>query len=201
MDVEQTSSNTDDKSLSMEQEEIPDDANEHCPGPNSEGAGKSDACQGCPNQEICASNKPKGPDPDIPKIIENMKGIQHKILILSGKGGVGKSTFTSHLGYALAEMEYETGILDVDICGPSQPKILGVDNEGVHDSSFGWEPVFVEENLCVMSVGFLLDNKDDAIIWRGTKKNGLIKQFLRDVYGKSVIQCNDNSRRRNTIGL
>uniref|UniRef100_A0A7M4E6B4 NUBP iron-sulfur cluster assembly factor 1, cytosolic n=1 Tax=Crocodylus porosus TaxID=8502 RepID=A0A7M4E6B4_CROPO len=72
-------------------------------------------------------------------------------------------------------------LLDIDICGPSIPKMMGLEGEQVHQSGFGWSPVYVEENLGVMSVGFLLSSPDDAVIWRGPKKNGLIKQFLRDV--------------------
>eukprot|EP00075_Anas_platyrhynchos_P036071 XP_027325324.1 cytosolic Fe-S cluster assembly factor NUBP1 isoform X4 [Anas platyrhynchos] len=72
-------------------------------------------------------------------------------------------------------------LLDIDICGPSIPKMMGLEGEQVHQSGSGWSPVYVEENLSVMSVGFLLSSPDDAVIWRGPKKNGLIKQFLRDV--------------------
>ncbi|XP_013779481.1 cytosolic Fe-S cluster assembly factor nubp1-like isoform X2 [Limulus polyphemus] len=75
----------------------------------------------------------------------------------------------------------QVGLLDIDICGPSIPRIMGLEGEQVHQSGSGWSPVFVEENLGVMSVGFLLASPDDAVIWRGPKKNGLIKQFLRDV--------------------
>lgn len=71
--------------------------------------------------------------------------------------------------------------MDTDICGPSIPKMLGVEDETVHISNAGWSPVWVEDNLCVMSVQFMLPNRDDAVIWRGAKKNGLIKQFLKDV--------------------
>ena len=65
---------------------------EHCPGTESTEAGKASACQGCPNQEICASAKPKGPDPDVSVIAERLSGVKHKILVLSGKGGVGELT-------------------------------------------------------------------------------------------------------------
>lgn len=160
--------------------EIPEDANEHCPGPESESAGKSDACEGCPNQQVCAT-APKGPDPDLVTIAERMVTVKHKILVLSGKGGVGKSTFSAQLAYALAAMDFQVGLLDIDICGPSIPKMFGLEGQDIHQSNLGWSPVYVESNLGVMSVGFMLPNPDDAVIWRGPRKNGLIKQFLKDV--------------------
>jgi Mrp family chromosome partitioning ATPase len=101
---------------------VPANAPEHCPvrttpisklfltqnciqGTESELAGKADACAGCANQEICASNTPKGPDPALPFIRERMSSVKRKILVLSGKGGVGKSTFTAQLGWAFASDE------------------------------------------------------------------------------------------------
>ncbi|SLM34004.1 cytosolic fe-s cluster assembly factor nbp35 [Lasallia pustulata] len=154
---------------------------EHCPGPESTLAGKGDACAGCPNQLICAT-VPKGPDPDIPLITARLSGIKHKILILSGKGGVGKSTFSTMLAHAFASNPASmVGIMDTDICGPSIPKMMGVEAETIHVSNAGWSPVWVADNLGVMSVQFMLPNRDDAVIWRGPKKNGLIKQFLKDV--------------------
>lgn len=154
---------------------------EHCPGPESENAGKGDACVGCANKEICES-LPKGPDPDIPLINKRLANIDHKILVLSGKGGVGKSTFTSMLSWALAaDPDLEVGAMDLDICGPSLPKMLGAQGESVHSSNAGWTPVYVNDNLGMMSIAFMLPTADSAIIWRGAKKNGLIKQFLKDV--------------------
>lgn len=153
----------------------------NCPGTQSDDAGKSSACEGCPNQQHCAT-APKGPDPDVGDIVERLSSVKHKILVLSGKGGVGKSTFSCQLSFGLAlNSETQVGLLDIDICGPSVPKIMGLEGEQVHKSNEGWSPVFVQENLAVMSVGFMLENPNDAIIWRGPKKNGLIKQFLRDV--------------------
>ncbi|EOA13622.1 hypothetical protein CARUB_v10026692mg [Capsella rubella] len=165
----------------MENGDIPEDANEHCPGPQSESAGKSDSCAGCPNQEACAT-APKGPDPDLVAIAERMSTVKHKILVLSGKGGVGKSTFSAQLSFALADMDHQVGLMDIDICGPSIPKMLGLEGQEIHQSNLGWSPVYVEDNLGVMSIGFMLPNSDDAVIWRGPRKNGLIKQFLKDVY-------------------
>jgi len=70
--------------------------------------------------------------------------------------------------------------LDVDICGPSAPRMLGVLGRHVHQSGSGWSPVYVNPNLAVMSISFLLPEEDSAVVWRGPRKNGLIKQFLMD---------------------
>jgi len=159
---------------------VPEDANQHCPGTEAEEAGKASACDGCPNQQICAT-APKGPDPDLVAIEERMRSVNHKILVLSGKGGVGKSTFAAQLSFALAGLDKQIGLLDIDICGPSIPKMLGLEGQEIHQSNLGWSPVYVEDNLGVMSIGFMLPDPDEAVIWRGPRKNGLIKQFVKDV--------------------
>lgn len=151
-----------------------------CPGTNSEQAGKASACAGCPNQKIC-STAPKGPDPDLQSIAERLQSVKNIVLVLSGKGGVGKSTVSAQLALSLASKGLEVGLLDIDICGPSMPRMLGLEGQEIHHSNSGWSPVYVEENLGVMSIGFMLTNPDDAVIWRGPRKNGLIKQFLKDV--------------------
>ncbi|XP_018325930.1 cytosolic Fe-S cluster assembly factor NUBP1 homolog isoform X2 [Agrilus planipennis] len=160
---------------------------ENCPGTQSENAGKVSACAKCPNQQLCSSGTLKGTNSGMHEIQERLKDVKHKILVLSGKGGVGKSTLTCLLSraFSLKNAEEHVAVLDIDICGPSQPRILGVLGEQVHQSGSGWSPVYVEDNLSVMSIGFLLSNPDDAIIWRGPKKNGIIKQFLSEVdWGK-----------------
>ncbi|KAH8809018.1 P-loop containing nucleoside triphosphate hydrolase protein [Xylogone sp. PMI_703] len=156
---------------------------EHCPGPESESAGQADSCVGCPNKEICASlPRNQGPDPDLAVIAERLKDIKHKILILSGKGGVGKSSLTALLSHAFASNPDNTvGVMDTDITGPSMGKMMGAEGETIHVSGDGWNPVWVADNLAVMSIQFLLPDKDSAVIWRGQKKSGMIKSFLKDV--------------------
>ncbi|KAK9722981.1 NUBPL iron-transfer P-loop NTPase [Popillia japonica] len=156
---------------------------EHCPGTQSDDAGKASACAGCPNQTICASGEAKVVDPGLELVKQSLGNVRNKILVLSGKGGVGKSTITALLSRSLALNDQDTNVavLDIDICGPSQPRVLGVLNEQVHQSGSGWSPVYVEDNLSVMSIGFLLGSPDDAVIWRGPKKNGMIRQFLSEV--------------------
>lgn len=163
--------------------EVPENAPEHCPGTQSEDAGKSSACAGCPNQQICASGDAKVEDPGIKLVQDRLKDVKNKLLVLSGKGGVGKSTVTSLLSRGLSKLKPDLnfGVLDIDICGPSQPRVFGVIGEQVHQSGSGWSPVYVDDNLSVMSIGFLLGSPDDAIIWRGPKKNGMIRQFLSEV--------------------
>ncbi|KLO19064.1 P-loop containing nucleoside triphosphate hydrolase protein [Schizopora paradoxa] len=166
----------------VEPSTVPENAPEHCPGTDSELAGKAAACAGCANQEICASSVPKGPDPALPFIRNRMQNVRRKVLIMSGKGGVGKSTFCAQLGWAFAADEaLHTGIMDIDICGPSIPTILGIASEQIHASSNGWSPVYVADNLAAMSVGFMLPSSSSAVMWRGPKKNGIISQFLKDV--------------------
>lgn len=89
---------------------------------------------------------------------------------------------TAMLARGLArDKEVNVGVVDVDICGPSSPRIFGVEGEQVHQSGSGWSPVYPDDNLGLVSAGFLLPGPDAAVIWRGPKKNGLIKQLLRDV--------------------
>lgn len=158
-------------------------APEHCPGPESEMAGKADACQTCDNKDICES-LPKGPDPDIAEINKNLANIKHKILVLSGKGGVGKSTFTTMLSYALSSDDsLQVGTVDLDFCGPSLPIMFGC-NDGqhtVHESNFGWSPIYLNDNLSMISIQFLLPENDTPVIWKSSKKNQLLKKFLLNV--------------------
>lgn len=159
-------------------------ANAECVGPASEAAGKAASCAGCPNARACASGAGREVDETPMLVRDRLKSVKHKIVVLSGKGGVGKSTVSCQLAFALAAKGHAVGLLDVDICGPSVPRMLGLMGRGVHRSSSGWSPVYVDSQtgeLAVMSVGFMLPDDDNAVIWRGPRKNGLIKQFLSEV--------------------
>ncbi|KAM8962181.1 cytosolic Fe-S cluster assembly factor NUBP2 [Pelodytes ibericus] len=113
----------------------------------------------------------------------NLANVRHIILVLSGKGGVGKSTVSTQLALALRLAGKKVGILDVDLCGPSIPRMLNAQDKDVHQCDSGWVPVYVdqEKTISLMSIGFLLERPDDAVVWRGPKKNALIKQFIGDV--------------------
>jgi ATP-binding protein involved in chromosome partitioning len=120
--------------------------------------------------------------PEEPKIIVNLRRIKRKIMIMSGKGGVGKSTVAANLATGLALRGYRVGLLDCDIHGPTIPTIFGLESERPDVNEQGILPIQVLPNLSIMSVGFLLENKDSPIIWRGPAKMGAIKQFLEEVY-------------------
>ncbi|XP_054621783.1 cytosolic Fe-S cluster assembly factor nubp2 [Dunckerocampus dactyliophorus] len=109
--------------------------------------------------------------------------VRHIVLVLSGKGGVGKSTITSELALALRHAGKKVGILDVDLCGPSIPRMLSVGRQDVHQCDSGWVPVYAdaEKSLALMSIGFLLEDPDEAVVWRGPKKTAMIGQFVSDV--------------------
>ncbi len=107
--------------------------------------------------------------------------IKHKILVLSGKGGVGKSSVAAGLAVHLAGLGRSVAVLDIDIHGPSIPRLLGVEGERVIGAEGSIRPVVSTTGVRVMSMGLLLQGRDDAVIWRGPLKYGVIKQFLRDV--------------------
>ena len=115
------------------------------------------------------------------QIRQRIKWIKHQILVLSGKGGVGKSTVAVNLAISLALSGQSVGLLDIDIHGPSIPKILNLEGRNVQAVRSALLPVEMLENLKVMSIGFLLRGRDDAVIWRGPMKYQMIKQFLKDV--------------------
>jgi Mrp family chromosome partitioning ATPase/predicted Fe-Mo cluster-binding NifX family protein len=111
---------------------------------------------------------------------ERLHRIRHKILVMSGKGGVGKSTVAANMAISLSLAGRRVGLLDVDIHGPSIPKLLKLDDAAVQVKDGSIQPV-EKAGLKVMSIGFLLRDRDDAVIWRGPMKMGVIKQFLKDV--------------------
>ena len=180
--------------MSTSSSNIPANANAECVGPSSEDAGKASACAGCPNQSACSSGALRSPEAiaqevaEVQQLKSSLESVSHTILVLSGKGGVGKSTVAAQLAHTLASQGYAVGLLDVDLCGPSAPRmILGeaAAQQTIHKSGSGlWTPVYApshQNNLAVVSISFLLQDRDQAVIWRGPRKNALIKQFLSEV--------------------
>ena len=139
-----------------------------------------------PKAPSCAEtdrSKPQAPPPVDPVLRDRLQAIRQKILVLSGKGGVGKSTVAANLAMSLALAGCEVGLLDVDIHGPSIPKLMGLEGEHCRPAAEpgGLQPVTIIPRLKVMSIGFLLQSPRDAVIWRGPLKYKVIEQFLRDV--------------------
>jgi len=118
---------------------------------------------------------------ELAQVRQRMAQIKHKILVLSGKGGVGKSTVAVNLALSLSLAGKRTGLLDIDIHGPSVPKILNLEGRMAHSGVEAILPIEVGTNLKVMSIAFFLTSPDDAVIWRGPMKYQMIKQFLKDV--------------------
>jgi len=116
------------------------------------------------------------------KLKDRLSKIKHTIMVMSGKGGVGKSTVAVNLSIGLSQQGYTVGVLDADIHGPNIPKILGIEEERLlADDEGSIRPVEALGSLKVVSVGYLLDSKDTPVIWRGPMKHGVINQFLKDV--------------------
>lgn len=130
---------------------------------------------------------------------KTFSNIKHTILVLSGKGGlgrlksvsnnlgVGKSSITLQLAITLYLKGFHVGVLDIDLTGPSMPRMLGLEGRHIHQSSSGWIPVYLDSSnpeagqLSCMSIGFLLRNRGDSVVWRGPKKGSMIGQFVDDV--------------------
>ncbi|MGQ9673632.1 MAG: P-loop NTPase [Candidatus Aminicenantales bacterium] len=115
------------------------------------------------------------------KVSRALARIKNRILVFSGKGGVGKSTVAANLAVALSRKEKKVGLLDVDIHGPNLAKMLGVEDRTLEISPDLIKPVQVNENLRLVSMSFLLQSPDLPVIWRGPMKMKVIQQFLGDV--------------------
>ena len=115
------------------------------------------------------------------KVKENMSKIKHKILVLSNKGGVGKSSVAINLACALSGKGFKVGILDADLHGPSVAKMLGFEGKRLQGSPEGIIPMSVSSNLTAVSMASLIENSDAPLIWRGPLKMMALKQFLGEV--------------------
>ncbi|ADK79410.1 Mrp/NBP35 family ATP-binding protein [Sediminispirochaeta smaragdinae] len=115
------------------------------------------------------------------RLKKRMSGIKHKVLVMSGKGGVGKSSVSANLALEMASRGVKVGILDTDLHGPNIPKMLGVDDAKLIAYDEGIEPFAVTKNLVAVSLAMAGHDVDAPIIWRGPVKIGVIRQFLADV--------------------
>ncbi len=128
---------------------------------------------------------PKNPqqaqaDQDV-AVNKSLGKIKNKILVMSGKGGVGKTSTSVNLSVALAHKGYNVGLMDVDLHGPDVPRMLGLEGTPQVNENKKLNPISYSENLKAISIESFTPNKDDAIIWRGPLKFSAIKQFIGDV--------------------
>lgn len=142
------------------------------------------SCSSCGSRTTC-SGIPEAPPraetvPEDQKLQHRMGRIRRKIMVMSGKGGVGKSTVATNLAVHLMLAGQRVGLLDVDIHGPSIPQMLHLDHARVVGDGEALLPLEYS-GLKVMSIGFLLPNADDPVVWRGPMKMTVIRQFLEDV--------------------
>lgn len=128
------------------------------------------------------------------KLSRNLGQIKYKIAVMSGKGGVGKSTVAANLAETFQKLGFSTGILDADIHGPNIPKMLGLEGEDLFiNENRNMVPVEAPSGLKVMSMAFMLDSIDTPIIWRGPQKSGSIKQLIAEVeWGPLDVLIIDN---------
>lgn len=142
------------------------------------------SCGSCQDDSCSASKRLSGENEqdfrERQELQSRLCRIGHKIMVMSGKGGVGKSTVAVNLAMGLMLAGKKVGLLDVDIHGPSVPTMLGLEGARIENGPDGFVPVELGF-LKVMSMGFLLRDPDEAVIWRGPVKGGVIKQFLKDV--------------------
>jgi ATP-binding protein involved in chromosome partitioning len=147
-------------------------------------ASSAPACGACTKTDCSAGKRrPEESDADFKdrqQLQSRLCRIRHKIVVLSGKGGVGKSTVAVNLAVALTMAGRRVGLLDVDIHGPSIPTMLGLEKYAIGGIREELVPADVD-GLKVISIGLFLPSQDDAVIWRGPLKMGAIKQFLKDV--------------------
>jgi ATP-binding protein involved in chromosome partitioning len=133
-------------------------------------------------EEARAAEQRKTEDQERDKrVTEHLGKIRYKIMVMSGKGGVGKSTVAVNLAAVLAMEGLRIGILDADIHGPNVPKMWGADWRPLQSEGEGIRPIEVLPNVKLISMGFLLPNPDSPVVWRGPIKHTAIKQFLGDV--------------------
>ena len=137
------------------------------------------ACEFCDISGTCSPKEKQYHEQE--RLARKLVRIRHKVMVMSGKGGVGKSTIATNLAASLALRHFHVGILDADIHGPNVAKMLGVESRHLVGRVDGVEPVEIFKNFKAVSMAFLGHDPDKAIVWRGPVKHAAIKQFIADV--------------------
>ena len=137
----------------------------------------NEKCDSCAQKGSC---KDKDAGKEGTCIVDRMDRIKHKIIIASGKGGVGKSTVSVNLARALQMKGLRVGVLDADITGPDIPKLLGIEDQKLMQGSEGIEPANAN-GIKAASMALILSSRETPVVWRGPMKMAAIKQFIQDV--------------------
>jgi len=141
---------------------------------------KKDAvCDTCNESSSCSQQEKEAHAQE--RLKSKLSHIQHRIMVMSGKGGVGKSTVATNLAVTLSLEGFDIGLLDADIHGPNIPKMLGIESKQVVGSGMGMIPVEALPNLKVISMAFFIGDRDNPVVWRGPLKHNAISQFLGEV--------------------
>ena len=140
---------------------------------------KDSTCETCDQTNSCSQQEKEAHAQE--KLRSNLSHIKHRIMVMSGKGGVGKSSVATNLAVALCQDGFNVGILDADIHGPNIPKMLGIEFQHVENFGKGMIPVEAFSNLKVISMAFFIGDRDNPVVWRGPLKHGAISQFLGEV--------------------
>ena len=135
------------------------------------------SCNTCPSASGCTQDSASC-------MVENNvhNQVKNVIAVMSGKGGVGKSTVTALLAKKLTKLGYKVGVLDADVTGPSIPRLFGIKNGQALSTEYGAMPVMSSENIATMSLNYLVDDEESPVLWRGPIISGTVKQFWTDVY-------------------
>jgi ATP-binding protein involved in chromosome partitioning len=145
---------------------------------------KSTACDSCTSKtstcspETCGNAEKNAQEL---RIKGNLSRIKNRIAIVSGKGGVGKSTVTAGIALELAKSGHKVGVLDADVSGPNMPHLFNIETEKMTGDANGLLPVEAAYGIKVASVEFLITSSDSPVVWRGPMRSSLVNQFLADV--------------------
>jgi Mrp family chromosome partitioning ATPase len=140
---------------------------------------KDATCDTCNQTSSCSQQEKEAHAQE--RLKSRLSNIKHRIMVMSGKGGVGKSTVSTNLAVVLSRDGLDVGLLDADIHGPNIPKMLGIEFSHVEGSGQGMIPVEVFPNLKVISMAFFIGDRDNPVVWRGPLKHNAISQFLGEV--------------------
>lgn len=142
----------------------------------------SEKCNTCPSSSNCSVD-PAGCGVEIKNtLVGSLNNIRNIIVVMSGKGGVGKSSITALIASSLARMGKKVGVMDADITGPSQPKAFGIKGPvNIKATDYGIIPPVVDLGIKLISINFFLPNEEDPVVWRGPMLAGAVNQFWGEV--------------------